>query len=214
MERANKKEKVAALHKEVILSAAQALFLEKGVELTTIADISQKSQYSRRTIYAYYQSKQDMVHHIVLNGLSALNQDLENAVCCPRSFVQQYTKICSAMMQYHINCPQSLDAVNQVKPDTIDFQAASETVLKIFQMGTQINQLLANWIETGIEQGVVKADVKPMHTVYILWGCISSLICLVQTKGVFLEKELQTSQREFLKYGFGQILNAILTKPI
>ena len=57
MGRENKKDAVAALHKEQIMKAAEKLFSEKGFIQTTIDDISKASEYSRRTIYAYYESK-------------------------------------------------------------------------------------------------------------------------------------------------------------
>lgn len=38
------------------------LFLEKGYAQTTIEVISKASEYSRRTIYAYCESKDDILH--------------------------------------------------------------------------------------------------------------------------------------------------------
>ncbi|MGN1132406.1 MAG: TetR/AcrR family transcriptional regulator, partial [Ruminococcus sp.] len=52
MGRENKNEAVATLHRETILNASEELFSKKGFEKTTIDDISKKSGYSRRTIYA------------------------------------------------------------------------------------------------------------------------------------------------------------------
>lgn len=65
----NKKEAVAALHRARIMTAAEKLFSEKGYEQTTIEDISKESEYSRRTIYAYYESKDDILHCIIEKGL-------------------------------------------------------------------------------------------------------------------------------------------------
>ena len=55
MSRENKKEAVAALHRRQIMISADRLFLEKGFVQTTIDDISKASEYSRRTIYPYYE---------------------------------------------------------------------------------------------------------------------------------------------------------------
>ena len=54
MGRENKKEAVAALHRERILQASEKLFLRKGFAQTTVDDISRESEYSRRTVYAYF----------------------------------------------------------------------------------------------------------------------------------------------------------------
>ena len=60
MGRENKKEAVAAFHREQIIKASESLFSEKGFEQTTVDDISRQSGYSRRTVYAYFESKEGL----------------------------------------------------------------------------------------------------------------------------------------------------------
>ena len=83
----NKKEAVAALHRERIMTAAEKLFSEKGYAQTRIDDISKAAEYSRRTIYAYYESKENILHHIIENGLCSLKTDIENDVNDNTGFV-------------------------------------------------------------------------------------------------------------------------------
>ena len=214
MGRQNKKESVAALHRESILSAAEKLFLKKGVTATTIDDISKASEYSRRTIYVYYESKEDILYHIILKGLVSLKDDLTAALQQQKDFIEQYRTICNAMEKYQANCPQSADSVNQMKSGDIDLNSIPQVILQIFELGTDINKLLADYIEQGKRQGVVRSDIEPMKTVYIMWGSITSLLSLVQNKGQFLEKEFSASQESFLEYGFRQIINSILEERI
>lgn len=214
MGRQNKKESVAALHRENILSAAEKLFLKKGVASTTIDDISKASEYSRRTIYVYYESKEDILYHIILKGLVLLKEDLIEIIQQQKEFIEQYRAICNAMERYQSNSPQSSNSINQMKSGDIDFNSIPPTIIKIFEFGTEINNLLADYIEQGKKQGVVRPDVEPMKTVYIMWGSITSLLSLVQNKGEFLEKEFSTSKDSFLEYGYKQIINSILEERI
>ena len=210
----NKKESVAALHRENILSAAEKLFLEKGVASTTIDDISKLSEYSRRTIYIYYESKDDILHHIILKGLASLKDDLLNALRQQTGFIERYWLICSAMEKYQTNCPQSADSVNRMKSGDIDPASISQVVLQIFALGTEINKLLADYVEQGKSQGMVRCDIEPMKTVYVMWSGITSLLSLVQDKGAFLEKEFSAAKESFLEYGLRQIINSILEERI
>ena len=116
MGRENKKETVAAFHREQIMTAAEKIFSEKGFDQTTIADISSASQYSRRTVYAYYQSKEDILHHIIAKGLSALKQDIDQALEQGDGFLEQYRMLCSAMKKYQTECPHSLENVTKQIP--------------------------------------------------------------------------------------------------
>ena len=214
MERQNKKESVAALHKENILSAAEKLFLEKGVASTTIDDISKLSEYSRRTIYVYYESKEDILYHIILKGLTILKDDLVVVLKQQKDFIKQYWAICNAMEKYQANSPQSANSINQMKSGDIDFNSIPQVILQIFESGTDINNLLADYVEQGKKQGIVRSDIEPMKTVYVMWGSITSLLSLVQNKGEFLEKEFSASKESFLEYGYKQIINSILEERI
>ena len=109
----NKKEAVAALHRARIMTAAEKLFSEKGYEQTTIEDISKESEYSRRTIYAYYESKDDILHCIIEKGLQALKTDIENAANDNAGFTDAYRAVCRAMRKYRREYPYSLERLNR-----------------------------------------------------------------------------------------------------
>ncbi|WP_251387981.1 TetR/AcrR family transcriptional regulator [Mediterraneibacter agrestimuris] len=210
MGRENKKEAVATLHREQIMKAAEQLFSKKGFAQTTIDDISKASEYSRRTIYSYYESKEDILHHIIEKGLVILKQDIQNAINLNDSFIDGYKLICMAMRKYQVEYPHSVNNVNTAKFSDFDIENLSETIKHILILGTEINTILAEFIEKGKEKGIVRQDIVPMLTVYILWSSITSFLSLAQTKGQFISKQFSISENEFLDYGFKQIINSIL----
>ena len=214
MGRENKKESIAMLHREAILAAAEKLFTEKGVAETTISDISAASGYSRRTIYAYYLSKEDILHHIIMQGLSFLKNDIETGMAESGDFITRYSSICAAMKKYYEDCPLSAKSVITADTGKISFETLSPAVKRILNLGDEINGLLVGFIEGGKSSGAVRSDVEPMPTVYILWSSISSLLTLTGTKGRFLTQSLSFTRDEFLEYGFRQIINSILTERI
>ncbi|MCC0647283.1 TetR/AcrR family transcriptional regulator [Clostridioides sp. ZZV15-6598] len=210
MNRENKKESVAKLHRNTIIQSAKEIFTEKGFIATTIDDISKKSQYSRRTLYSYFESKEDILNHIVLDGLITLREDITKSISNHIKFLDKYKAICNSMKYYYLNNPHSFNAINNQKPKDINFDEIPPVVVQIFTVGTDINNLLENYIKEGIRQGIVMKSIKPMQTVYILWASISSLLSLASSKNTFIEKEFDTSIDNFLDYGFTQIINSIL----
>lgn len=210
MGRENKKEAVAALHREQIINAAERIFSEKGFAQTTIADISNASEYSRRTIYAYYESKEDILHHIIAKGLLILKCDIESILLSNSDFLAHYFAICNAMKKYQIECPHSLKNVTGAKTNKLNLNNLSPVVTQILSLGTEINTLLAEFIQSGIEQGVVLQEIIPLQTVYILWSNITALLTLVQTKGAFIAKSFSMTEDAYLEYGLKQIINSIL----
>ena len=214
MGRGNKKEAIASFHREQILKAAERLFTEKGYDQTTIADISKEAGYSRRTIYAYYESKEDMLHHIIETGLQALKEDIKNAVKGNDDFLGQYKAICMAMSRYQRECPYSAENVNRANTTNLDETDISDTVKRILLFGEEINRVLADFIEKGKKDGMDRQDTVPELTVYVLWSGITSLFSLVQTKGQYISGHYSISDKEFLEYGLKQLINSILEERI
>ena len=210
MNRQNKKESVADLHRERILSAAEKLFLEKGVKATTIDDICRLSDYSRRTIYAYYAGKEDILGHIVRNGLMRLEQNLQIIVDGEAGFVDKFFAICDAMADYQRNFPQSAESVNTMQTAHTDMASQPPVFFQIMEAGNAINRLLFHYLEDGKQSNAVRKEIETEKSVYILWSSVTSLLSLVANKGSFLEERFQTSAEEFLHYGYKQIINSIL----
>ena len=205
----SKKEAVAALHRARIMTAAERLFSEKGYAQTTIDDISKASEYSRRTIYAYYDSKEDILHHIIEKGLRSLKADIESAVNENAGFVGTFRAVCGAMRRYRKEYPHSLDSLKRLGADEIG-QAASDTVKNILRLGTEINEILEALIVRGQKSGEVRKDLVPMLTVYVLSASIDALLALAETKGRFICAQNGVTEEEFLDYGFRQIIDSVL----
>ncbi|MEY1638739.1 TetR/AcrR family transcriptional regulator [Tenuifilum osseticum] len=55
-----------------ILDAALDVFAHKGFHSATIADIAQKAGIAKGLLYHYYSSKEELLSHIVINGMNNL----------------------------------------------------------------------------------------------------------------------------------------------
>lgn len=214
MGRENKKEVVAALHREQIMISAERLFLEKGFVQTTIDDISKDSEYSRRTIYSYYESKDDILYHIIEKGLLSLKADINAALSKSKDFLSRYYMICTAFKSYQYDSPSSMDSVIKAKSTGFNEKDVPEVINRILSLGDEINQILVSFIEDGIKQKVVREDINPMATVYIMWSNITSLLLLAETKETVIKKQLGMTCSEFLDYSFTQIINSLLKEHI
>lgn len=62
--------------KELILQAAQKLFVERGVEHTTIRNIATEIEYSVGTVYVYYRDKNEILHDLHRRGFMTLGASM------------------------------------------------------------------------------------------------------------------------------------------
>jgi len=65
--------------KELILTSAEKLFVEKGYSGTSINDIAEEADFSRTSIYQYFSSKEEMYLHIMERYTEPLTERLKQA---------------------------------------------------------------------------------------------------------------------------------------
>ncbi|MCU0400655.1 MAG: TetR/AcrR family transcriptional regulator [Algoriphagus sp.] len=71
--KAKEKEELKAL----ILQAAKKLFIEKGIEQTTIRNIASEIEYSVGTVYVYYKDKNDILYDLHSQGFKQLGGEMK-----------------------------------------------------------------------------------------------------------------------------------------
>lgn len=59
-EKMTRKERETQLRKQIILEAAEKLFLSKGYEATTMDEIANEAEFSKGTVYKYFISKDEL----------------------------------------------------------------------------------------------------------------------------------------------------------
>lgn len=205
----NKKERVAALHRESILSAAARMFAEKGFSSTTIEDISKKSQYSRRTIYAYFKNKEEIYNHIIYRHMNILKEAMEALMSERLSFSERYFRICRKLTELYEKYPmyfQSIMGNIQVSEDAL---LESEILRKIYAVGEEINDCMACIFRQGIDEGAVSPDIKILPAAYTLWSSIASLIVMANEKKLYILQRMNMSIDEFTDNGFKLLLRSL-----
>ena len=206
----NRKQAVAEFHKKRIIEASCRLFAQKGYAETTISDISAEAEYSRRTIYAYFESKEDILNHIVEEGLSALLKDVESAVSEEGGFIEKYKKICRALVRYKREHQYSAENIQKADTGKFADKVPDGAVGRILELGTRINGILEKFISDGQCGGIVRKDIIPGMSVYVIWTSIDALVNLCRTKGKFIQRQFGAPEEEFLEYGLKQIINSVL----
>ncbi|MCH8553976.1 MAG: TetR/AcrR family transcriptional regulator [Schleiferiaceae bacterium] len=63
--------------KSLILRAAKKLFVEKGIEQTTIRKIANEIEYSVGTVYVYYKDKNDILYDLHTQGFKHLGGEMK-----------------------------------------------------------------------------------------------------------------------------------------
>lgn len=145
----DRKTAVETLHRERIMDASERLFLEKGFQGTTISDISEAADYSRRTIYAYFESKDEILCGVVARGLRMLRDELRAVLGEKLTFSEMYGKVCAAMRAYQERHPLSASRVNAAQAEGLAEDELTGGQRAVLELGSEINELMGTILAHG-----------------------------------------------------------------
>ena len=101
----SKKQALTEFHRGSILAAAERLFAEKGTEKTTMDDIAREAEYSKATLYVYFQSKEEIINAILLSGMVLLKKKIHEAIESHSDWYQAYDAVCRSIVRFTMKIP-------------------------------------------------------------------------------------------------------------
>ena len=207
-----RKKEPRSVHRENIVSAASALFMERGIAATSMDDIAKAAGYSKATLYVYFENKEEIVGILVLNSMKKLDDYISSALIQHEATKARYDFICRGLVQYQEEFPfyfkMVLDKIN------IDFESKNylPEEKETYQIGEEINEKIKNFLLSGMEKGDLRSDLEIMPAIFNFWGMLSGIIQLAANKEEYIKKSMGLSKIEFLEYGFSLVYHSIATK--
>ena len=207
-----RKKEPRSVHRENIVSAASALFMERGIAATSMDDIAKAAGYSKATLYVYFENKEEIVGILVLNSMKKLYDYISSALIQHETTKARYDFICRGLVQYQEEFPfyfkMVLDKIN------IDFESKEylPEERETYQIGEEINEKIKNFLLSGMEKGDLRSDLEIMPAILNFWGMLSGIIQLAANKEEYIKKSMGLSKIKFLEYGFSLVYYSIATK--
>ncbi len=207
-----RKKEPRSVHRENIVSAASALFMERGIAATSMDDIAKAAGYSKATLYVYFENKEEIVGILVLNSMKKLYDYISSALIQHETTKARYDFICRGLVQYQEEFPfyfkMVLDKIN------IDFEGKEylPEERETYQIGEEINEKIKNFLLSGMEKGDLRGDLEIMPAIFNFWGMLSGIIQLAANKEEYIKKSMGLSKEKFLEYGFSLVYHSIAIK--
>lgn len=205
----SKKQALTEFHRGSILAAAERLFAAKGTEKTTMDDIARESEYSKATLYVYFQSKEEIVNAILLSSMVLLQKKIQAAVEHYGSWIQAYDAVCDAIIRFYGDNPTAYNTAIWEVPVNVEPDKMDKGLRDILQVGDATNAMLADFLRRGAAEGVVRIELPPNETVLLFWAALSGMVRMADSKNGYMGRSLGLSRDEFLRHGARMLLDAI-----
>lgn len=211
-----RKEKERQIRRNDIISAAGKVFMEKGFEYATMEDIAKEAEFTKKTLYSYFRSKEELYFEIMLKGFRIINnmcdEKLKEMEGSAESDKIKALGMCFIDFKYQY--PGYFKAIMDYQNRDYDFEGENEETIigQCYKEGEHTLDMLRDCVISGIQTGefLVKAD--PAITVLTLWSYLMGLISLIDKKEKYISKYYNETISEVVEESFEIIINSIKVK--
>ncbi|MCG7410713.1 TetR/AcrR family transcriptional regulator [Paenibacillus sp. ACRRX] len=134
----------------VIVQTAARMFMEQGFEAISLQLIAKACAVTKATIYYYYSNKAELFTAAVVQVLEKGHYFTQQHLLAPVSFKEQLQAIAvSKMQQSHVDMETMMREA--------EAQLSTEQMEQIRQAEQHIHDLLAEYFEISIGQGIIRA---------------------------------------------------------
>ena len=200
-----RKDRLREIHTLSVIMSAEELFEAKGYDATSIDDIAYRTGISKSTLYVYFKSKQLIWDHIVCKYMEQLLEVAKEAAEGKGSFEKRYYKLCFDIADRFEAHPMYYKATL----GAISMDMDQEIYKKIYDVGEQTNETIAEFIRSGIKEGVVRKDIDVYPAVIMMWSSISGIISMAMDKEEYLKLRFNMTKKDYLKKAFQMLLEGV-----
>jgi len=204
-----KREALVQFNRDNIIIAARKLFEEKGIAATTVDDIAKEADYSKSTLYVYFKNKDEILNTILYIQMCMLKEIIDECIKDFKDFKSCYLSICRELVKYQAKYPVYYEEMlGEIKITQKDIEEQN-IVYDIYESGEEINEIVKDLLQKGIESKFIRDDIELLPTVLYLWSGISETIRFAIRKQEYLKTRLNMNTLDYTEYGFKMLLKSV-----
>jgi AcrR family transcriptional regulator len=204
----SKRESNKAQKKEAFIKAAKELFIEKGFENTSIEEIVKRAGLTKRTLYQYFQSKEDLYYAVALEGARLL---FEASMAALERGDNVREKIRLTNLEHlnfyekHFDLFQILNYI----PANKENSETSPNYQQVRALDGQRMMHLASLIDSGAADGSINSGLDVKKAVIFGFFSAFSLLYTFAFTDKSIWNTLQLNEDEFLRFSFDLLAGAL-----
>lgn len=177
---ASRRERERAQRRDDILRAAREVFFQHGFHAATVDDVAIAAQVSKGTVYLYFDTKETILAHLLLEGLDMLVADLEAAYAADRRFgaKTRLRRMADAYLHFFQQNPEYYRILMAF--DRGQFQASIDPAIYQEVLARSLHGI--EWLERAVQQAQEECIITVTNTreaASMLWAGLNGVLVLL-----------------------------------
>ena len=179
-------------------------------------DIAKEAEFTKKTIYSYFKSKEELYFEIMLSAFNVLNELLDNVIKenSESSEIEKIKKFGEAFIGFSRSNPGYFKAIADYENKEFDFQVDDDNSLikKCYIAGQHSIEVLNNCILNGIKKGEFIDHIDSYTICLMLWSSLTGYIGLLSKKEKYIKEYYNKNTDNLMEEGMELLLRAIKKK--
>jgi TetR/AcrR family transcriptional regulator len=191
--------------KERILASAREVFFEEGIRRATVDAIAARAQVAKGTVYLYFETKETILAHLLLEGLDTLGHYLVSAFdeAVPRSGEARLQRLAAAYYDFYQQEPDYFRLMMAFDRGQFRESVSPELYEMILHRSLRGLRWVVNAMQQGMDEGqIIPGDARRQTS--MLWAALNGVLVLTSHP---LRRELVEQEVEKL---YGGVLETML----
>ena len=177
----SRKERETQLRRNIIIEAAEKLFLNQGYENTSMDEIAHASEFSKGTLYNYFNSKEDLYLAIAKKAYEILIELTKKFTQNKELGMPQIKQIGYAYYEFTKKYPKYATVFHDIAMKIPDIESKPKKEQTQFEkeylsMSYVYRDIFLSILEKAIKIGALRADKSPFLIAFVLSRLTNSLI--------------------------------------
>jgi AcrR family transcriptional regulator len=210
-----RKKKEKEIRRKDIIEAAERIFFTKGYDNTTMDDVAKEAEFSKRTVYVYFTSKEQLYFEVMTRGykllIDMLRNELEDGE--KRNAIREIKQMSLAMYHFSRDYPEYFKAIMEYENGEMDFQKgiSDKSREECYVLGEKILGYLTKALKKGIMENSIRSNLDVTKTALVLWCCMIGVYNAANRKKNYIENYHNTTPEELISSAFQLIIGSIQT---
>lgn len=206
----SRKEKERQQRKNDIVAAAEKIFLQKGFEAATMDDIAKEAQFSKKTLYSYFNGKEELYYEIMLAAFKTLNNLFDHTLeeNSHLTEIEKIKKLGYVFIEFGRSNPGYLKSIMDY--DNKELENETNLLLKeCYTTGGYSLEVICKCISAGIEKGEFSEELDPSLIALVLWSNIIGVVNLINKKEKYVNIFYKKDIKDVIEAGFNVMMNGL-----
>ncbi|AWI06504.1 TetR/AcrR family transcriptional regulator [Clostridium drakei] len=207
-----RKEKELLIKKNDIIDAAERVFFQKSMQQATMDEVAKEAEFSKRTVYVYFKSKEQIYCEIMLRAFKNLNSMINENLRKYNSVnsIEKIKLLGKTFIDFSIKYPDYFRVIVDYENQQSDFTSNNKVIMECYKEGEKALDNLKEILRQGMDEGEVLENINIDNTAIILWSSISGIFNNIVKKQDYLEHYYRIKASQLIEETFEFMIRSIV----